>query len=650
MNQMIETNTIEKLEVLVKNIPVGAAYVVNEMVCFNKEVENITGYSNNEIKTVKQWFGMLVPDDCENKYAEYKADREKGFLSRILRIKTRRGDIRQLEMAGYMSQDVEIWLIYDALARRASENSLWLNYERFRTVADYSLDWEYWCMPDGKYAYVSPVFQEITGYSVSELLEDADFIFKIALHEDKHLILHHWNNRMNSDSCMFEFRIISKSGAIKHIEHRCRKVYSPDGSWLGIKGSNKDITDRKRIEKELEAERDRAAAANAAKSLFLAKMSHEIRTPMNAVVGFASILQKTMLDEEQLDYLNNILSSSQKLLSVVNEILDISRIEAGKFEINNAPFNFAEMVSECVESLNVMSLSRGLYIEQEIDERLNRAMIGDEIRIRQIIINLVSNAIKYTMIGGVKITMKLDNEVEGKSKITIVVADTGIGIPPEDLERIFEKYVQSDSEKRLKSSGAGLGLAIVKNLLDLMGGTITVKSEYGKGSEFTAKICLDDALPVDNESAIIKSNEINGSAPVGVEASINDNRKIKLLIVDDEPSNRKLLAKMLSYKGWESEIATSGTQAIEMAAAEDHDAILMDIQMPDMDGLSAFKLIRKKLETAGRIVPPIIAVTANVMANEIEEYTNAGMHGFIPKPINIEQLHDMISGIIEHTV
>lgn len=635
--------TGERFRAMIENLPAGAVYIENETVSFNKEIEKITGYSNDEIKTVDQWFKKLYPEKHEFELNEYKTRREKGFLSTTSRIITQSGETRHVDFAGYKSDDIELWLIYDVTDRVLAEEALWLSYESYRMVADYTLDWEYWRAPDGKYLYVSPACEDITGYSAAEFIEDSDLIVKITHPEDKNIIAGHFNNLDNniiSDICVIEFRIVTKSGEIKYIEHRCRQVYRSVGTWIGYRGSNKDITERKRFEKALESERDRANAATSAKSLFLAKMSHEIRTPMNSVLGFANLLKMTALNGEQSEYVNILSDSAEKLLGIINDILDISKIEAGKLTLNQYPFDLRNLVLDCVRLLNFAARSKNIYLKEEFDEKLCGLMIGDETRLRQIIINLINNAIKFTQAGGVKLTVSLLNETEDCVEAAFAVADTGTGIAPHDINNIFEKYIQADSESYCKNTGTGLGLTIVKNLLDLMGGTISVKSEPGVGSEFLVKIKFLKA-----------TGEAGPKADAGVYGAAHDRKhagkKIKLLIAEDEPSSRQLMQKIVEMKGWEASIVSNGNAVIEMAASGDYDAILMDIQLPGLDGISAAKSIGRAFRENGRKMTPIAALTAGAMPGEIQECAEAGMDCVILKPLNVSDFYNKIEKLIE---
>jgi PAS domain S-box-containing protein len=516
-------------------------------------------------------------------------------------------------------------------------------------VADYTLDWEYWRAPDGKYLYVSPACEDITGYSAAEFIENSDLIVKITHPEDKNVIACHLNDLINndvSDNCVIEFRIITRSGEIKYIEHRCRSVYRSGGTWIGNRGSNKDITERKRFEKALESERDRANAATSAKSLFLAKMSHEIRTPMNSVLGFANLLKMTALNGEQSEYVNVLSDSTEKLLGIINDILDISKIEAGKLTLNRSAFDLRNLVLDCVRSLSFAASSKNIFLKEEFDEKLSGLMIGDETRLRQIIINLMNNAIKFTQAGGVKLKVTLLNETEDCVEAAFAVADTGTGIAPDAISGIFEKYVQADSELHRKNIGTGLGLTIVKNLLDLMGGTISVKSEPGVGSEFLVKIRFLKAAGVKSGTG-----EAGPKADTGVYGAAHarkpENKKIKLLIAEDEPSSRRLMQKIVEMKGWEASIAPDGNAVIEMAVSGDYDAILMDIQMPGLDGISAAKSIGRTFREAGRKMIPIVALTAGAMPGEIQECAEAGMDCVILKPLNVADFYNKVEKLIE---
>lgn len=613
-----------------------------KIVLINPFFEKLCGLKSSDLLG-KDWFDTFLPQD----------DRErirKIFLNAINDIEAN-GIINPIVLKDGREIDIEWYskTLKDKNSRSIGLLSVGLDitqhkiYENYRIVADYTLDWEYWRAPDGKYIYVSPACKAVTGFNAEEFMEDEDLILKITHPEDKNIISGHIKDlktgTLKTDH-LIEFKIITKSGEVKYLEHKCRAIYRPDGTWLGNRGSNKDITERKIFEKELKAERDRANAATSAKSLFLAKMSHEIRTPMNSVLGFANLLKMTDLSPEQSDCVTHISGSAEKLLTIINDILDVSKIEAGKLTLTPLPFNPVALARDCVKSLSLAAASKNLIINEEYDEKSNRPLLGDQVRLRQIITNLINNSIKFTQKGHITLSIKLKGETSGSSDVEFSVSDTGIGIAPEMINKIFENYIQQESSLHRAREGTGLGLNIVKNLVELMGGKISVKSAPEKGSEFTVNISFPKASggeAYERKPEPFASSEIAGPAE----------KKLKLLIAEDEPANRRLIKKIIEMKGWEAVIVEDGEKAVEKASAEYFDAILMDIQMPVMDGLSAFKAIGRIFSEKGKKRPPIIVLTASAMPEEFDSYIRAGMDGIIPKPLNVNKFYETVEKIIE---
>ncbi|HOD39467.1 MAG: Sensory/regulatory protein RpfC [bacterium ADurb.Bin243] len=619
--------------------------VLNEngkIALINPFFEKLCGLKSSDL-IGKDWFEtFLPPKDMERV--------RKIFLNAINDIESN-GTINPIVLKDGREVDIEWYskTLKDKNSKSIGLLSVGLDmtshklYESYRIVADYTLDWEYWRAPDGKYIYVSPACEAITGFSAREFIEDEELILKIAHPEDKSIIAGHIKDLKNGNlktDHLIEFKIITKSGEVKYLEHKCRAIYRPDGTWLGNRGSNKDITERKIFEKELKAERDRANAATLAKSLFLAKMSHEIRTPMNSVIGFANLLKMTDLSPEQSDSVNHISGSAEKLLTIINDILDVSKIEAGKLTLRPAPFDPVALARDCVKSMSLAAASKNLTINEEYDEKLSRSLLGDQTRIRQIITNLINNAIKFTQKGCVKVAIKLTGEAPDSTDVEFSVSDTGIGIAPEMINKIFENYVQQDSELHRAREGTGLGLNIVKNLVELMGGKISVKSRPGNGSEFSVNIRFPKAS---GGEAFEKTPKISASPAMPEPAG----KKLKLLIAEDEPANRRLIKKVIEMKGWEAVIVDDGEKAVEKASSEHFDAVLMDIQMPVMDGITASKAISRIFSEKGQKRPPIIVLTASTMPEEFEFYIRAGMDGIIPKPLNVINFYETVEKIIE---
>ena len=369
-------------------------------------------------------------------------------------------------------------------------------------------------------------------------------------------------------------------------------------------------------------------ASVAIKENFLANMSHEIRTPLNAVLGFANILRNTNLDEEQREYVEVIQSSGDNLLSIVNDILDLSKIEAGMLRIDETPFKVADIMSVVEAMLKPRAEEKGLQLIVNIDSDIPEFVSGDAVRLTQILVNLVTNAIKFTEDGGVYLratAVKREGEVV---TIEFLVRDTGIGIPEEKQPHIFDRFEQAEASTTRRFGGTGLGLSIVKNLVELQKGTIVLFSQQGVGSSFTIEL----PYKITNDHVIkteLKKTSLNLT---------NMKTESRILIAEDNPMNQRLIKHLMKNWNFNFDLVFNGSQALEALKKQPYDLVLMDIQMPEMDGYTSTSHIRSEL----RSKIPIIAMTAHAMEGEREKCLKSGMNDYCSKPINEEKLFEMI--------
>ena len=368
---------------------------------------------------------------------------------------------------------------------------------------------------------------------------------------------------------------------------------------------------------------------------FVANISHEIRTPMNAILGFAGLLQKTGLDKNQHEYVRSIRSSAENLLTIINDILDLSRIESGMMHIERLPFNLRELLDSLATMMNVKAKSRNLYLITEIDQSIPQVLKGDAVRLTQILINLLSNALKFTDEGGVSIKAECAEKKDEITSVRFIISDTGIGIDPAKQKTIFERFHQAQPETTRRYGGTGLGLSIVKQLVEIQNGTISIDSEPGKGSVFTVVL----PYQISNEP------EMTGARPSSVLVAEPLLKKIKILVAEDNPMNQKLLQHLLAQWRIDFDIVHNGAEAVSALERRPggYAMVLMDIQMPEMDGYTATEKIRHDLN----LQIPVIAMTAHALAGEKEKCLGAGMDDYISKPLNEEELYKLINKYVQ---
>jgi PAS domain S-box-containing protein len=517
-------------------------------------------------------------------------------------------------------------MLVNVRERKRSETLLMLQEEKYRNIISNMNLGIIEVDKEENIMYANQSFSSISGYSIDELhlMKATTFVNNL---EDKKVLEGKLEIREKGISDSYELEVKNKNGESRWWLISGAPNYNDNNELIGSIGIHLDITEQKELEKELEQAIFATEKASKAKEVFLANMSHEIRTPLNVITGMVRELGKEQLTDRQHSYVAHSETAAFHLLTIVNNILDMSKIEAGEFELESKDFSISAVASD-VRSI-LFSKAKEKKIELRIVEssQIRRSLIGDAGRLRQILINLMGNALKFTDSGFVELKVSVINTNKYFQRLHFEVNDSGIGMSEEFIHRLFDKFSQEDGESNRRYEGTGLGMSITKELVQLMGGNIEAKSHKGEGTH----IFFDLNLPIGDETKLVNKNNIK------FDAKCFDG--VKVLLVEDNEMNRFIAIQSLNYVGCKVTEAENGLEAINQLKTGDFDLVLMDIQMPEMDGMEATKQIRNKL---GKNVP-IVALTANAFKHDIDLYLSLGMNDYLIKPYRETDLYEKIA-------
>ncbi|MEO6305536.1 MAG: PAS domain S-box protein [Bacteroidia bacterium] len=603
----------------------------------NAVAERITGYSKEELS--KKRYIELIREDKRKEallfYVKQFNDRKTTTYYEFPII-TKSGEERWLGQSVQLSELNNYSFEFTALAidvteRIDFEKKILLQKEKYQNIITnmnlglLEVDLEQ------NIQFSNPGFTALSGYNTEELIgQKASELF---INEaDLTLISNKIQQRLNGVADMYEVRAKNKQGELKWWMISGAPNYDYKGNLIGSIGIHLDITEKKKLAEALEIEKEKAEASSRAKEAFLATMSHEIRTPLNGIIGMIRELSYEPLLDKQKKYVHNASVASQHLLSVLNNVLDISKIEAGELSLEQEHFSLRDTIKNVKLIMATKAKEKGIFFGVDTNDIKHYAYVGDSARIRQVLLNLLGNALKFTSKGGVYVECKVLQINDISHTISISVEDTGIGMDESYQANVFKKFSQEDSSTSRKYGGTGLGMAITNEIIQLMNGKINVKSKKNEGT--TIEVIFD--LPIGEIEKIESYNESD---------ILKDISSAKVLLVEDNEFNRASAINTLNRFNCDVTVATNGKEATEIVAANNFDVILMDLQMPIMDGFEATQFIRNDL----KILTPIIALTANAFKSELEKCFSIGMNDCVTKPFEEDELLNAIYKFVKVT-
>lgn len=477
--------------------------------------------------------------------------------------------------------------------------------------------------PKGEIEWVNEAFEKVSGYTLAEVIGRKPGSFLQGKDTDKEIVQQISRHLKEQISFRYEILNYSKTGESYWVDVSIQPVFNENNELIHFVAVESDITKRKKEQEELHEAKEKAEEAGRVKQEFLSVVSHEIRTPLNAILGISTLLQKTNLTPVQLDYLNTIQVSTDNLQLIITSILDFSAIESGNLTIQQVPFDLVKLIENIINSNQLRAEEKGNGLFLDFDDRIHATLSGDAVRLGQVLLNLVSNAIKFTNHGKIRLEVKLLTKMQNALVIRFAVEDTGKGIPSSMQQKIFDSFTQEDSSISRKYGGTGLGLSISQKLVQLMGGEIKLVSEENKGTSVSFVL----GFPITQDTIENLKRDTTSHHLLGK----------KVLLVEDNTMNQFFTQKLLEGWGMQVQIASNGLEGVKKAAIQPFDIILMDIQMPEMDGIQATKRIREDKKKV-----PIIALTAMSSKEEIVRLNGESFNDYVLKPFNANELQEKL--------
>ncbi len=529
--------------------------------------------------------------------------------------------------------------VYDNSALCEAERVIQGYVRRYELLASQVRDVIWALDVQRRLTFVTPSAERLLGYKLAEIerLDPAAWLPVQAFEIFETFPEEHSANGAAVQPRVRELRteLVRKDGTTIWTQSSISPMLDANGCLEGIVGLTRDNTEQVRLQRELEIASEEARIACRVKSEFLANMSHEIRTPLNGIMGMLQILQSTALDAEQLDCVETAIISGRSLLSVIGDILDYSKIEAGRIKLSTEWCELEGVLQTLMRSFQGMLSQKNVELAYRIAPEVPASIMTDNVRLRQILFNLLSNAAKFTMQGNIRLDVTLESAAEDRAVLGFTVVDTGVGIPPQKAQQLFEPFTQFDGSYTRRYPGTGLGLSIVHRLVSMMGGIIDMQSEEGHGTKvwFTLPVGIESKTDcLDTDSRRRARGEGEG---------------IHILLVDDDKYNEKVVANMLRKHGFEVTGSPNGRHALDELLHSWFDAVILDIQMPEMDGVEVTRRIRTDPAFAHVVEIPIIALTAHAMQGDRERFLSAGMDAYLPKPVDMQEMLGTIARTLQ---